>query len=95
MAIEIEGLRVSGLSIRDFLKEDFVEEMDRISPDIDVVALVMMKKNGKKAMSTPIIFNHQSAEEIKSKTLHLDCSDAKTLEMVKKMIEKRMGGGNG
>lgn len=91
MSTEIEGLRVKGLSIKDFLKESFSQEISNISPDIDVVALVMMKKNGEKAIPIPIVFNHQTSDEAKNKILHLDCSDEKILNKMREIFEKIIG----
>ena len=90
MSIEVEGLRVKGVLIKDFLKDDFVADIEALNKDVEVVALVVMKKNGEKGIPTPIVFNHQNTNEVKDKILHLDCSDAEILQKLSKIVEKRI-----
>ena len=89
MGVEVEGIRVTGLLVKDFLREDFVVELDKISRDIEVVALVMMKKNGGKNPPIPVIFNHQNTNEVENKIMHLDCAEPSFLKELSKIIEKR------
>ncbi|MBI2124708.1 hypothetical protein HYT92_02850 [Candidatus Pacearchaeota archaeon] len=89
MATQIEGVRVEGLLLKEFLKDDFINELDTSLKDLEVVALIMMKKDGVNN-GFPIVINHQNSKEVQDKLLHLECPNSETLNKIIKIIEKRL-----
>lgn len=85
--VEVESVKVKGTVISDLLKEDFAGKVKGIDKDIDFIALVMMKNNGKDLPPTLILFNHQSSQEIGEKTMHVNCADPNLLEKIIKLVK--------
>ena len=86
--VEVEGLRINGFLIEDILKEDFVKELNKDAPNLDIAALIFVKKD--KTPPVTIILNHQSSKEIEEKVLHLNCPDGDLLKKFSEIIKKRI-----
>ncbi|MFA5724595.1 MAG: hypothetical protein WC979_10155 [Candidatus Pacearchaeota archaeon] len=82
--VEVESVKLKGTLISDLLKEEVIKS---IGEEVDTVALILMKKNGKNSPPTSIVLNHRSEEEVKDKILHIDCSDSKFLDKIIKILE--------
>jgi len=86
--VEIESVKVKGTLISELIKEGALKDIKNISEDINIVAVIMIKKKDKNLLPTTIILNHQSAQEIQEKIMHIDCNDSAILEKVTKLINK-------
>lgn len=85
---EVESVKIKGTIISDLLKEEISKGIKDMDKNINFVALIMMKDNGKNSPPTPIVFNHQNVQEVGEKVMHIDCADSQTLEKIIKLIKK-------
>ncbi len=86
---EIEGIKLSGVSIKDLLSEKFIKKIEDSKLDIQAVSLVFIKEEGTNGAKTliPFMINHQNSQEVKDKILHIGGANEKDLEKLSKIIK--------
>lgn len=89
---EIEGLKLSGVSVRDLLSDKFVKNMEALKLNLDAITLVLIKEDGEENKKTvmPFIIGHQNSQELKDKVLHISGSKEKELEELAKAIKETL-----
>ena len=56
----VERLSMKNIKISDFIKEEFMSELKKLDPEMDIISLVCIAK---KKDAFPIVFNHENANE--------------------------------
>jgi hypothetical protein len=90
---EVEKYKFNNISIKDLLKKEVVEELEKGGFNIFPVSLVFINEEGeaKKKIVCPIVVSHQNNKEVQDKVIHLDCPNNKMLELFTRLLEK-LGG---
>ena len=85
--MEVEGARLKNILIRDLLKEDIINYLDKNKTNVEPVAIVFMDKTTKP--ESPIVINHQSIKEIEQKILHFQSQNPESLQKILSIIKNR------
>jgi len=90
MDMEIEGLKLKGISIKDLLLPEFIKSLEKAKINLNAVSLVFIMEEGneKKKIVTPFVLNHQNSQEIKEKILHINGEKEKELKSLVEIIKK-------
>lgn len=89
--VKAEKVIIEDFSIRDILKEDFIQKIDRLGLDLFPVSIVFInkiEKNGKK-LAYPLLLSHESDTDFKSRLLHIESPNTDLVEYFTKMLEKK------
>lgn len=89
MAIS-EKVIIENKSILDVFNESFIIKLKSLKRELFPAAIVFiseLEKDGKKE-AYPLIFSHQSSEEVKNKKLHIESPDTDLLKSVTELIEE-------
>ncbi|MCX6742062.1 MAG: hypothetical protein NTX24_02715 [Candidatus Pacearchaeota archaeon] len=89
--VKIEKVILENYCITDIFKEDFIEKIKGLSGETFPISLVLINEKGsedKKEVS-PIIFSHQSNEEIKKKIMHLESPNTDLLNELLKVLKNK------
>lgn len=87
-----EKVIIENISILDVFNENFINKLNslkRLNEDLFPAAIVFVseiEKDGKK-QAYPLIFSHQSVEEVKSRKLHIESPNTDLLTSVTKLME--------
>ena len=85
---EVEGVRLKGFLVRDFIKEEFLKKIQENKVDVEPIALVFLDKDVKQL--TLATLNHQSPKEVEDKILHIQSQNEKLLEGFTNAIEGKL-----
>lgn len=86
--MEIEGLRMKGIIIKDLLLPKFVHKLEDEGITIEAVSLVFIKEGAQEGAGiTPFVFSHQNSKEVKDKILHLSGAGELDLKKVSEIIK--------
>lgn len=80
-----------GISIRDLLKDNFLERIKEKKLNIDPVALVLMvfdEKENKLKIHQPIVLAHESKKEVEGKIVHIHTEKTDASEQFFKVLEE-------
>lgn len=90
---EAEKFKFCSISIKDLLKKEVNDELEKSGLNIFPINLVFINEEGEgnKKIACPIILGHQSNKELKEKVLHLDCPEQKLLKIFTKILTQ-LGG---
>jgi hypothetical protein len=86
---EIEGIKISGISIRDLLSKEVMNKIDELKLNISPINLVFVREEGSdnKKSITPFVLGHQNSQEVKDKILHISGSNEDDLQKLAKIIK--------
>lgn len=89
-----EKFVVDKISISDLIKDEFLNKLKEIDKNIFPVSLVFISErgDGEIKQAFPLLFMHQTNEEVKNKLMHIESPDTKLVESVTKLIEKTKNG---
>ena len=86
-----EVLLFEGISIKELLKENFLEKIKEKKLHIDPVAMVLMvfdEKDDKLKIQHPIILAHESKKEVEGKIVHISTEKTDASEQFLKVLEE-------
>jgi len=88
-----EKFILENFCLKDMFKEDFIRKLDSIHGDVFPVTVVFINETEEEGVKNgfPIIFNHQSKEEVDKKLLHVESSNTELIERVVKILEEKDG----
>ncbi len=84
-----EIISFQGLTISDFLNEDFLDKIKKIGKEVEAINLIFMVKeeNGKKKKINPLVLGHHDNEEVSKKIINID-APPEICEKVVKIFEE-------
>ena len=90
---EAEKFKFSSISIKDLLKKEVNEELEKSGLNVFPVNLMFINEEGEgnKKVANPIVLSHQNNKEVKDKVLHLDCPESKLSKVFTEILTK-LGG---
>ena len=86
-----EILLFDGISIKDLLKDNFLEKIKEKNLYIDPVAMVLIvfdEKENKLKIQHPIVLAHESKKEVESKIVHITTEKTDASEQFLKVLEE-------
>jgi hypothetical protein len=89
---EVEGLRINGISIKDILSKDLIEDFEKENLNINPVSIVFINEDeqDKKKILIPIILGHQNKIEVEKGILHIDSPNEEYLIKIATLIKSRI-----
>lgn len=90
----IEKVRLEGMALKDFFKDDFLNKIADMGENIFPISIAFVREFEKdgKLHSSLITFSHQTNDEVKNKVLHIESEDPELLDMFLKIVEREHNG---
>ena len=90
---EAERYKFSNISLKNLLKKEVLDELEKSNLNIFPVNLVFINEDGegKNKIACPVILSHQNNKEVKEQILHLDSPNSKLLKTFTNLLNK-LGG---
>jgi hypothetical protein len=89
---EVEGIRIKGISIKDLLIPELIQEFEAKNLSINPISLVFVQEEGKDKnnMITPIILGHQNKKEVEERILHVDSPNEEHLKIISEILKSKI-----
>lgn len=89
--VKIEKVILEDYCITDIFKEDFIKKISGLQGETFPINLVLINEKGSenKREVSPIIFSHQSNEEVKKKIMHLESPNTELLNELIKVLNTK------
>lgn len=86
-----EKYLIENYTLHDLFKEEFLNKLKELKGEtfpVSVVLVNVLENNGNK-QGSPLILNHQSADEVKSKVLHVESPNTDLVERAIEILESK------
>ncbi len=90
MEMEIEGLKLKGITIKDLLVQEFINNLKKAGIDANAVSLIFVREDvvGEKKNISPFVLSHQNSKEIDEKIIHISGSNEGDLKKFSDVLKK-------